>query len=84
MRAVDHAEAERQRKAKEDERKKKQQKLHAWERGEDTNSDDDDDEDDDDDKVVGDTERDDLESEDMLTGIHSFLQGSGPLKGPNG
>ena len=36
--------------------------MHAWERGEDTNSDDDDDEDDDD-KVVGDTERDDLESE---------------------
>ena len=46
--------------------------------GGDTDSDDDDDEEDDD-EVVANTERDDLESKDMLAGIRSSLQGSGPL-----
>ena len=46
--------------------------MRAWERGEDTDSDDDDDEEDDN-EVVADTEWDDLESEDMLTGIRSSL-----------
>jgi len=67
VRAANRTEAERQRKAKEDERKKRQQRLWAQKRGEDTDSDNDDDE------VVNDTERDDLESEDMLIGIHSSL-----------
>ena len=48
------------------------------ERGEDTDSDDDDDEEDDD-EVVDDTEHDDLESEDVLIGIRTSLQGSGPF-----
>ena len=72
VRAANHAEAERQRKAKEDKRKKKKQKLRAWERGEETNSDDDDDEEEDD-EVVDDTKRGALESEDMLTGTRSSL-----------
>ena len=46
--------------------------MWAWERGVDTNSDDDDDEEDDN-EVVDDTERDDLESEDVLIGIRSSL-----------
>ena len=70
MRAVNRVEAERQRKAKEDKRKKRQRKLLAWEREEDTDSNDDDDEEHDD-EVVADTEWDDLESKDMLTGICS-------------
>ena len=37
------------------------------------------DSDDDDDEVVADTEWDDLESEDTLTGIHSSLQGPFPF-----
>ena len=78
VRAANRAEAERQRKAKEDERKKRQQKLHVREQGEETDSDDDDDEEEDD-EVVDDTECDGLESEDMLTGTHSSLQGSGPF-----
>ena len=82
MTAANRAEVERQRKAKEDERRKKQQKLRARERGEDTDSDDDDD----DDEVAADTEWDDLASEDMLTGIHSSMQGPFPFHvgdGPN-
>ena len=39
----------------------------------------DDDDDEEDDEVVADTEWDDLESEDMLTGIHSSLQGPFPF-----
>ena len=78
MRAVNRAEAKRQRKVKEDERKKRQQKLQVLERREDTDSDDDDEEEDND-EVVNDTVRDDLESEDVLIGIRSSLQGSGPF-----
>ena len=78
MRAANRAEGKRLRKKKEDKRKKKQQKLQAWERGEDIDSDDDD-EDGDDDKVVDDIEWDDLENEDVLTGIGSSLQESGPF-----
>ena len=78
MRAVNHTDGERLRKAKEDKRKKRQQKLQAWERGEDTDSDDNGDEEDDD-EVVNDIEWDDLESEDVLTGIGSSLQESGPF-----
>ena len=48
------------------------------ERGEETDSDDNDDEEDDD-EVIDDTERDGLESEDMLTSTRSSLQGSGPF-----
>ena len=77
MRATNHAEAEWQRKVKEDERKKKQRKLLAWERGEETDSDNNEEEDDD--EVVDDTERDGLESEDMLIGTRSSLQGLGPF-----
>ena len=71
MAVANRATAEQQRKAKEDERRKKQQKLRAWERGEDMDSDNDNDEEDN--EVVVDTEWDDLESEDMLTGIHSSV-----------
>ena len=52
--------------------------MRAWERGEETDSDDDDDEEEDD-EVVDDTKHDGLESEDMLTGTRSSLQGSGPF-----
>ena len=69
---------ERLRKAKDDKRKKKQQKLQARERREDTDSDGDDD-DGDNDEVVDDIEWDDLENEDVLTGIGSSLQESGPF-----
>ena len=72
VRAANRTKDEWQRKAKEDERKKRQQKLLAWERGEDTDSDDDDDKEGDD-EVVDDTEHDDLESEDMLIGTGSSL-----------
>ena len=48
------------------------------ERGKDTDSEDDDDEEDDD-EVLDDIEWDDLESEDVLIGIRSSLQGSGPF-----
>ena len=52
----------------------KQQKLRAWERGEDTNSDDDDNNDEEDDEeVVDDTERGDPESQDLLTADLSLL-----------
>jgi len=78
MRVAKCAEGERLRKAKEDKRKKRQWKLLVRERGEDTDNDDDDEEEDDD-KVVDDIERDDLESEDVLTGIHSSLQELGPF-----
>ena len=78
VRAVNHAEGERLRKAKEDKRKKKQWKWQARERGEDTNSDNDDD-DGDDDEVVNNIEWDDLENEDVLTGIGSSLQELGPF-----
>jgi len=78
VRAANGAEGEWLRKKKEDKRKKKQRKLQAWERGEDIDSDDDD-EDGDDDKVVDDIEWDDLENEDVLTGIGSSLQESGPF-----
>ena len=63
------AEGEQLRKAKEDKRKKKQWKLQALERGKDVDSDDDDDGDDN--KVVDDIKWDDLENEDVLTGIGS-------------
>ena len=72
MRAVNHAEDERLRKAKEDKRKKKQRKLQAREQGEDTNNDDNDD-DGDDDEVVDDIEWDNLENEDTLIGVGSSL-----------
>ena len=72
VRVVNRADGERLRKAKEDKRKKKQQKLQARERGEDTDSDNDDD-DGDNDEVVDDIEWDDLENEDVLTGIGSSL-----------
>ena len=78
MTAANCATTERQWKAKEDERRKKQQKLRAWEHGVETDSDDDDDKEEDD-EVVDDTERDGLESEDMLIGTRSSLQGSGPF-----
>ena len=52
--------------------------MQARERGEDTDSDDDDD-DDVDDEVADDIEWDDLENEDVLTGISSSLQASGPF-----
>ena len=78
MRATIHAKGERLRKAKEDKRKKRQRKLQARERGEDTDSDDDDDEGDDDEVVDG-IEWDDLESEDVPTGIRSSLQELGPF-----
>ena len=72
MRAANRAEGEWLRKAKEDKKRKKQWKLQAWEQGEDTDSDDDDDEEDND-KVVNGIKWDDLESEDVLTGIGSSL-----------
>ena len=78
VRAANCAEVERQRKAKEDERKKRQRKLLVQERGEETDSDDYDEEEDDD-EVVNDNDRDDLESEDMLIGTRSSLQGLGPF-----
>ena len=78
MRAANHTEGERFRKAKEDKRKKNQQKLQARERGEDTNSDNEDD-DGDDDEVVNDIKWDDLENEDVLTGTSSSLQELGPF-----
>ncbi|XP_066385202.1 high mobility group B protein 7-like [Miscanthus floridulus] len=68
VRVANRTEGERLRKAKEDKRKKRQQKLRAWERGEDTDSDDDDDEEDDD-EVVDDIEWDVLKSEDVLTDL---------------
>ena len=78
MRGVNRAEGEWLRKAKEDKRKKKQRKLQAWERGEDTYNDNDDD-DGDDNEVVNDIEWDDLENEDVLTGISPSLQELGPF-----
>ena len=72
MRAVNRAEGERLRKAKEDKRKKWQRKLQTREQGKDTNSDDDNDEEDDD-EVVDNIEWNGLESEDVLTGICSSL-----------
>ena len=71
MRAANRAEGERLMKAKEDKKRKKQRKLRAREQGEDTDDDDDDDDDDDgdDNEVVIDIEWDDLENEDVLTGI---------------
>ena len=71
MWVANHTEGKQLRKAKEDKRKKKQRKLQAWERREDTNSDID--VDGDDDEVVDDIEWDDLENEDVLTGINSSL-----------
>ena len=68
MRAANRIKGEWLRKAKEDKRKKKQQKLQAREGGEDTDSDDDDD-DGDDGEVVDDIEWDNLENEDVLTGM---------------
>jgi len=51
-------------------------KQQAQERGEETDSDnDDDDDDEEDDEVVVDIEWGDLESEDVLTGTHSSMQG---------
>ena len=79
MRMVNHAEGERLKKAKEDKKRKKQRKLHAWERGEDTDGDDDDDDGDDDEVmeeeeiVANDVEWDNLENEDALTGLGSSL-----------
>ena len=61
MRAGNRTEGERLRKANEDKRKKKQWKLQAQERREDTNNDSDDD------------DGDDLENDDVLTGIGSSL-----------
>ena len=72
MRVANHAKGEWLRKAKEDKRKKRQWKLQAWERGEDSDSDDDDDEEGNN-EVIDDIEWDVLESEDVLTGIHSSL-----------
>ena len=48
VRAANHTEGERLRKAKEDKKTKKQQMLWAWERGKDTDNNDDDDDGDDD------------------------------------
>ena len=59
---------------KEDERRKKQQKLHAWEHGEETDSDEDDDEEEEE-EVVADTKCGELGSEDTLIGIPSFMHG---------
>ena len=78
MTAANRVVAERQRKAKEDERRKKQQKLRTWERGEEIDSDEDDDEEEEE-EIVADTEWDDLESEDTLTGIPSSMQGPFPF-----
>ena len=61
MRAANHAEGERLRKAKEDKKWKRQRKLQVREWGEDTDSDDDDD-DGDDDEVADDVEWDILEN----------------------
>ena len=72
VRTANCAEGERLRKAKEDKKRKKQQKLQAWEQGEDTDNDDDND-DGDDDEVVDDIEWDNLENENVLTGIGSSL-----------
>ena len=85
VRAVNCAEGERLRKANEDKKRKKQQKLRAWERGEDTDNDDDDDDGDDDEvmeeeeTVADDIEWDNLENKDALTGIGSSLLASGPF-----
>ena len=75
MRVANHAEGERLRKAKEDKKRKKQQKLRARERGEDTDGDDDDDDGDDNKvmEVADDIEWDNLENEDVLTGVGSSL-----------
>ena len=79
MRAVNRAEDERLRKAKVDKKRKKQWKLRAWEQGEDTDNDDDDDDGDNDgvmeeeEMVTDDIEWDNLENEDVLTGIGSSL-----------
>ena len=73
---ANRTEAEWQRKVKEDERRRKQQKLHVWEHREEADSDDDEEEDD---EVVANIEWDDLESEDMLIGTHSSMQGSFPF-----
>ena len=72
MRAANHVEGERLRKAKEDKKRKRQRKLVVWEWGEDTDSDDDDD-DGDDGEVANDVEWDILENEDVLIGISSSL-----------
>jgi len=63
---------------KEDERRKKQQKLHAHECGEETDSVEDNDEEEEE-EVVTDTEWDDLKSEDTLIGIPSSMQGPFPF-----
>ena len=78
VRAANHAEGERLRKAKEDKKRKRQRKLQARERGEDTDNNDDDD-DGDDDEVADDVEWNILENEDALIGIGSSLQESGPF-----
>ena len=72
VRATNHAEDERLRKAKEDKRRKRQRKLQAWEWREDTDIDDDDD-DGDDDEVADDVEWGFLENEDTLIGSGSPL-----------
>ena len=92
MRVMNCAEGERLRKAKEDKKRKKQQKLWAWERGEDTGNDDDDDDGDDgevtveEEAVVDDIEWDNIENKDALIGVGSSLQASGlfPFHGGKG
>ena len=75
MRAANHAEGERLRKAKEDKKRKRQRKLQAREWAEDTDNDDDDD-DGDDIEVADNVEWDILENEDALIGIGSSLHES--------
>ena len=85
MRTANHAEGERLRKVKEDRKRKKQRKLQVQERGEDTDNDDDDDDGNDDEvmeeeeTVVDNIEWDNLENEDVLTGVGSSLQASRPF-----
>ena len=85
MRVANHADGELLRKAKEDMKRKKQRKLQVWERGEDNDNDDDDDDGDDDEVmeeeeiVADDIEWDNLENEDVMIGIGSSLQASGPF-----
>ena len=66
VRATNHAEDERLRKAKEDKRRKRQRKLQARERGKDIDNDDDD-------EVADNVEWGILENEDVLTGSGSPL-----------
>ena len=82
MRVVNCAEGEWLRKAKEDKKRKKQQKLQVQERGEDTDDDDDGDDDEvmeEEESVADDIEWDNLENEDVLTGVRtlSFHGGEG-------